>query len=225
MGRGYEMALYRELVGRLREARPDLALSTDLIVGFPGETEEDFQETLRLVEETRFSQVYAFKYSPRPFTAAPRLDGRVDDEVASRRLQELFEVQREIQHALNEEMVGTTSQVLVTGWGKEAGSQTGRTTCHRVVNFTSDDGTGRRPRQPRHGRDHPRLAAQPDRPARRLSRRSRSSGRSRAAIQSIQPDPEPEPQCRRGDLTADRRSRRIAHGRHRRAKSAWRSRG
>ena len=138
MGRGYEVALYRDLVAQLRAARPDLALSTDLIVGFPGESEADFEATLRLVEETRFSQVYAFKYSPRPFTAAPRLDGRVDDAVASRRLQELFEVQRGIQRDLNEELVGTTSEVLVTGWGKEPGTQTGRTSCHRVVNFTSD---------------------------------------------------------------------------------------
>lgn len=136
MGRGYEVEPYRELVARLREARPDLALSTDLIVGFPGETEEDFRQTLALVEEVGFSQVYAFKYSPRPMTAAPRLDGRVDDEVASRRLQELFELQREIQRGLNEEMVGATPEVLVTGWGKEPGTQTGRTSCHRVVNFS-----------------------------------------------------------------------------------------
>jgi len=138
MGRGYEVALYRDLVAQLREARPDLALSTDLIVGFPGETEEDFQQTLALVEETGFSQVYAFKYSPRPFTAAPRLDNHVPDDVASRRLQELFAVQEGIQRSLNEEMVGRTEKVLVTGWGKKPGTQSGRTTCHRVVNFATD---------------------------------------------------------------------------------------
>lgn len=138
MGRGYEVALYRDLVAQLRDARADLALSTDLIVGFPGESEDDFRETLRLVEETRFSQVYAFKYSPRPFTAAPRLDGHVDDETASRRLQELFELQRGIQRELNEELVGRTEEVLVTGWGKAPATQTGRTTCHRVVNFTTE---------------------------------------------------------------------------------------
>ena len=135
MGRGYETALYRDLVVQLREARPDLALSTDIIVGFPGETEDDFQQTLEILAETRFSQVYAFKYSPRPFTAAPRLDAQVEDDVASRRLQELFELQREIQRDLNEELVGRSERVLVTGWGKEAGTQVGRTTCHRVVNF------------------------------------------------------------------------------------------
>jgi tRNA-2-methylthio-N6-dimethylallyladenosine synthase len=141
MGRGYEVALYRELVTRLRQARPDLALSTDLIVGFPGESDEDFRQTLDLVEEVGFTQVYAFKYSPRPFTAAPRLDGRVDDEIASRRLQELFALQGEIQLRLNQQLVGRTSEVLVTGWGRQPNTQTGRTTCHRVVNFRV--GTGR----------------------------------------------------------------------------------
>jgi len=138
MGRGYEVALYRDLVAQLRAARPDLALSTDLIVGFPGESEADFAETLRLVEEVRFSQVYAFKYSPRPFTAAPRLDGAVEPTVADRRLQELFALQSGIQKELNTACVGRTEEVLVTGWGKRPGTQTGRTTCHRVVHFAFD---------------------------------------------------------------------------------------
>jgi len=137
MGRGYEVEGYRELVTQLREARPDLALSTDLIVGFPGETDEDFEQTLRLVEEMRFSQVFAFKYSVRPGTAAPRLDGHVDPEVASRRLQRLFELQQGIQRDLNESLVGTSQEVLVTGWGKKAGEQTGRTSCHRIVHFAT----------------------------------------------------------------------------------------
>jgi tRNA-2-methylthio-N6-dimethylallyladenosine synthase len=135
MGRGYGVELYRDLVGDLRRARPDLALSTDVIVGFPGETEEDFRLTLELLAEVRFSQVFAFKYSPRPFTAAPRLDGAVDDAVASRRLQELFALQGGIQHELNRALVGETPEVLVTGWGRQPNTQTGRTTCHRVVNF------------------------------------------------------------------------------------------
>jgi len=139
MGRGYEAALYRDLVAGLRETRPDLALSTDLIVGFPGETEDDFEETLRLVEETRFSQLFAFKYSPRPFTAAPRLDRAVELEVADRRLQEIFALQSGIQRELNAELAGRIEEVLVTGWGKRPGTQTGRTTCHRVVNFAFQD--------------------------------------------------------------------------------------
>ncbi|HUF77915.1 MAG TPA: tRNA (N6-isopentenyl adenosine(37)-C2)-methylthiotransferase MiaB [Thermoanaerobaculia bacterium] len=137
MGRGYTVESYLELVERIREARPDAVLSTDLIVGFPGETEEQFEETVALVERVRFGTLYAFKYSPRPGTAAPRLDGHVPVEVANRRLNELFAVQTEIQRELNRELVGRAFEVIVTGWGKEPGYQTGRTTCHRMVNFAA----------------------------------------------------------------------------------------
>ena len=135
MGRGYTRNEYLALVSQLRQARPDLALSTDLIVGFPGETEEDFQLTLDLVREVRFAVVYAFKYSPRPGTAAPRLDGVVDSEVASERLQRLFALQETIQRQINESLVGKEFDVIVTGWGKQPGTQTGRTPCHRVIYF------------------------------------------------------------------------------------------
>jgi len=135
MGRGYTVESYLELVERIRAARPDVVFSTDIIVGFPGETEEQYQETVRLLERVRFGTVYAFKYSPRPGTAAPRLAGVVDPDVANRRLNELFAVQTEIQRELNRALVGETFQVIVTGWGKEPGFQTGRTPCHRMVNF------------------------------------------------------------------------------------------
>ena len=136
MGRGYTREAYLELVGQLRRARRGLALSTDLIVGFPGETEEDFELTLDLVRQVRFAVVYAFKYSPRPGTAAPRLDGAVDPEIASERLQRLFALQEGIQREINEGLVGEEFEVVVTGWGKQSGYQTGRTPCHRVVNFS-----------------------------------------------------------------------------------------
>ncbi len=139
MGRGYTAGAYRDLVDRLRAARPDLALSTDLIVGFPGETEDDHDASLDLVRDIRFASIYAFKYSPRPHTAAPRLDGRVAPAVADRRLAELFALQSTIQRDLNQALVGRTLDVLVTGWGREPGLQTGRTTCHRVVNFPAPD--------------------------------------------------------------------------------------
>ena len=136
MGRGYAVEPYFDLIDRLRIARPEIALSTDLIVGFPGETEEDFRSTLDLVERARYSQVYAFKYSPRPGTAAPRLKVEdVPEEVASRRLQELFALQGEIQTDLNRQLVGSTHDVLVTQWGKKPGTQTGRTPCHRLIHF------------------------------------------------------------------------------------------
>jgi tRNA-2-methylthio-N6-dimethylallyladenosine synthase len=135
MGRGYTREAYLDLAGQLRAARPGLALSTDLIVGFPGETEEDFQATLELVEEVRFSSVYAFAYSPRPGTAAPRLGNDVPSDMAAERLQRLFTAQDAIQRDLNQSLVGSEHDVLVTGWGKQPGTQTGRTPCHRIVHF------------------------------------------------------------------------------------------
>ena len=135
MGRGYTRTEYLDLVSQLRRARPDLALSTDLIVGFPGETEEDFEQTLELVREVRFALTYAFKYSPRPGTAAPRLDGAVEPPVADERLQRLFALQEGIQREINESLVGKELEVLVTGWGKQPGTQSGRTPCHRMIHF------------------------------------------------------------------------------------------
>ncbi len=137
MGRGYTRAQYADLVHQLRAARQDLALSTDIIVGFPGESEEDFRQTLDLVEEIRFSGVYAFTYSPRPGTAAPRLDGQIDPAVASERLQRLFALQEGIQKDINLTLVGKEYDVVVTGWGREPGMQMGRTPCHRVATFAT----------------------------------------------------------------------------------------
>jgi tRNA-2-methylthio-N6-dimethylallyladenosine synthase len=139
MGRGYTVESYLELIDSVRSARPDVVFSTDLIAGFPGETEAQFQETVALVERVRFGSLYAFKYSPRPGTAAPRLGGHVPVEVANRRLNELFAVQTGIQRELNRELVGRTFEVIVTGWGKEPGYQTGRTPCHRKVSFPAGD--------------------------------------------------------------------------------------
>ncbi len=141
MGRGYTVEEYLELVDLTRQARPDIALSTDLIVGFPGETERDFQGTLHLIREVGFASLFAFKYSPRPGTAAPKLANRVDEDTAGRRLQEVFRLQEGVQRRLNETLVGERLPVLVTGWGKEPGTQAGRTACHRVVHFP----TGERP--------------------------------------------------------------------------------
>jgi tRNA-2-methylthio-N6-dimethylallyladenosine synthase len=139
MGRGYSAAEYRALVRDLHAARAGLAISTDFIVGFPGETDAEFADTLRLVEDLRFANVFAFKYSPRPGTAAPRIGEAVDDVTASRRLQELFDLQNAIQRELNEALVGRTFDVLVTGWGKTPGTLSGRTPCHRIVHFPAGD--------------------------------------------------------------------------------------
>jgi tRNA-2-methylthio-N6-dimethylallyladenosine synthase len=135
MGRGYTVTEYLDLVAHLRAARAGLALSTDLIVGFPGESDEDFRQTLDLVEKVRFTGLFAFCYSPRPGTAAPRLDGAVAPEIAQRRLQDLLALQSSIQRELNAALVGQEVEILVTGSGKEPGSQQGRTPCHRIVHF------------------------------------------------------------------------------------------
>jgi tRNA A37 methylthiotransferase MiaB len=145
MGRGYTSGDYRELVRRLREARHDLALSTDVIVGFPGETDGDFQATLALIEELKFACVFAFKYSPRPGTAALRLGDQVDPGVADRRLQALLGMQTRIQLELNRELEGREMEVLVTARGRREGSRVGRSACHRLVHFdalVADDHDG-----------------------------------------------------------------------------------
>jgi len=138
MGRGYTIREYRDLVERLRGSRPDIALSTDIIVGFPGETEDDFAATLQMVQELRFSSVFAFRFSPRPGTAAPRLGDPVDETTGSRRLQELLALQESIQKELNEDLVGSEMSVLVTGSGTRPGALAGRTVCHRIVHFQVD---------------------------------------------------------------------------------------
>jgi tRNA-2-methylthio-N6-dimethylallyladenosine synthase len=139
MGRGYDVESYRELLERLRSARPALAISTDIIVGFPGEEEEDFERTLDLVRAARFTNVFAFKYSPRPGTAATRLpEGPVSEELADRRLQELFDCQATIQRELNRELIGRKVEGLVTGTSRQPGYLAARTSCHRVVHFATD---------------------------------------------------------------------------------------
>jgi len=135
MGRGYSIAEYEELIRSIRAVRPSVALSSDFIVGFPGETEADFAQTLALVERTRFASIFAFCYSKRPGTPALRLTGDIPQEIAAERLQRLLALQDRIQAELNSELVGRELEVLVTGWGKEPGHLAGRTSCHRIVHF------------------------------------------------------------------------------------------
>jgi tRNA-2-methylthio-N6-dimethylallyladenosine synthase len=141
MGRGYTVDEYARLVADLRRARPEIAISTDLIVGFPGETDEEFAATMRLVESQRFSSIFAFKYSPRPGTAAPRLGPPVDAAIADSRLQIVLARQQEIQRQLNGTLEGSVQEVLVTGPGRRPGTLTGRTICHRIVHFPAEPET------------------------------------------------------------------------------------
>jgi tRNA-2-methylthio-N6-dimethylallyladenosine synthase len=136
MKRGYTALEYRSIVRRLRAARPDMSLSSDFIVGFPGESEADFEATLRLVRELEFDDSYSFAYSRRPGTPAADLAGQVPDEVKSERLQRL---QAQIQAqatAVSEKMVGGIERVLVEGSSKRSAQElAGRTANNRTVNF------------------------------------------------------------------------------------------
>ena len=136
MKRGYTRDHYLLLVRELRKIREDVAVSSDMIVGFPGEKEEDFQLSLRLLEEVRFDGLFSFKYSDRPQTAARLLDGKVEEEVKLERLQRLQKLQERITLEKNEAQVGETCLTLVEGPSQIGGSQlSGRTPQNRVVNF------------------------------------------------------------------------------------------
>jgi tRNA-2-methylthio-N6-dimethylallyladenosine synthase len=136
MRRRYTRDGYRRIVERLREARPDIALTTDLIVGFPGETDEEFRDTLALVRELHFVDAYSFRYSPRPDTPAAALPDRVPAEVASARLAELQALLRELTLEAHRSRVGERTEVLVGGPSRRGGTQlSGRDPYHRIVNF------------------------------------------------------------------------------------------
>ena len=140
MHRRYTSQQYRDLIAAIRAAAPSLTLSTDVIVGFPGESEEDFAETLRLVEELRFGQLYGFIYSPRPRTPASRYPDAVPREVAGERLERLFELQGEIQLALNQSLIGSRVEVLIDGPAKRGALWHGRGADNRVVNMPPWEG-------------------------------------------------------------------------------------
>jgi tRNA-2-methylthio-N6-dimethylallyladenosine synthase len=126
MNRRHTAAEYRQVVARLREARPDLALSTDLIVGFPGEGEEDFRATLDLVAEIGFAQAFSFKYSPRPGTPAAAAPHQVADEIKAERLHRLQTMLGRQQRAFNVACVGRTLPVLLEKPGRHPGQLVGR---------------------------------------------------------------------------------------------------
>ncbi len=137
MRRGYTRDEYRDKVRLLRERVPELALTSDIIVGYPGETEEDFQQTVSLVEEVGFDGLFVFSYSPRPGTTAMRLEDDVPDSEKSRRLQLLNESQQERQRRRHRALVGTEQQVLVDTVD-QGGRVSGRSPHFRIVHL---DGT------------------------------------------------------------------------------------
>ena len=136
MHRGYTRARYLEIVSRLRRSRPDIGLGTDLIVGFPGETEEDFQATLDLVREADFDQAYIFKYSPRRDTPAASMPDQVPQEVREERNLRLLDVVNAVGARKYEAFVGRTTRILVEGPSrKNAARLEGRTECAKIVVF------------------------------------------------------------------------------------------
>ncbi|HEX5134720.1 MAG TPA: tRNA (N6-isopentenyl adenosine(37)-C2)-methylthiotransferase MiaB [Thermoanaerobaculia bacterium] len=134
MKRRYTAAEYLEKVGRVRAALPRIAISSDFIVGFPGETDEDFEATLRLVSEARFSNLFAFRYSARAGTAAARWgkETSVAEELAAERLARVLALQEAIQEEVNESLVGGEFEILVEGAGRD-GKIRGRTPCNRIT--------------------------------------------------------------------------------------------
>jgi tRNA-2-methylthio-N6-dimethylallyladenosine synthase len=141
MRRRYMRDQYLETVQKIREAIPNVQLSTDMIVGFPGETREDFEETLSLTETVRFHSMFSFKYSERPNTlAAKRMADDVAEEEKTRRIVELQQMQRRIQWGLHERAVGQVVEVLVDHTSRRRDWElSGRTTGNTVVNFPGDE--------------------------------------------------------------------------------------
>lgn len=139
MKRGHTAAEYKEKVRRLRELRPDLSLSSDFIVGFPGETEEDFQATMDLIEEAGFDHSFSFIYSPRPGTPAATFPDDVPHEVKQKRLSTLQQRISEMAQSISRRMVGSMQRVLVERPSrKDADALSGRTENNRVVNFAGE---------------------------------------------------------------------------------------
>src|SRR5579872_4899224 len=136
MQRLYTLDEYMERIAWMKAAKREISITTDVIVGFPGETQVEFEETLALLDEVQYDAIFGFKYSPRPNTPALRLDDAISDEEKARRLAVLNEKQRLIQKHRNERYLGTTFEVMVEGKNEARGQWSGRTSQNKVFNFT-----------------------------------------------------------------------------------------
>lgn len=137
MNRKYTIKDYLSLVDKLRKTKPQIAITTDIIVGFPGEEEEDFMATIALVKNVEFDSAFSFKYSPRPKTKAASMPHQVPDDIKQKRLEELQEIQKEITYKKNRSLEGKVLPVLVETVNKRNDNEfTGRTPCFRIVNFS-----------------------------------------------------------------------------------------
>ena len=164
MRRAYRRDRYLAILDRVRASIPDAAITTDIIVGFPGETEEDFADTLDLVRQARFAGAFTFRYSIRPGTPAATMDDQVPAEVVQERYERLTALVEETTYAENQKLAGATVEVLVAeGEGRKDAAthrMSGRARDNRLVHFTPDQ-TGTAPRRRRHGDRHPRRPALP----------------------------------------------------------------
>jgi tRNA-2-methylthio-N6-dimethylallyladenosine synthase len=142
MDRLYTRDDYMRRIEWIRNAKRPYSLTTDIIVGFPGETEEDFGQTLRLLDEVQYDSLFSFKYSPRPNTAALEMGDKIPEEEKQRRLVIVQEKQRAIQIRRNAESIGVVREVLVEGRHQALGQWIGRTSDNRTLNFTHPDSGG-----------------------------------------------------------------------------------
>ncbi|RJY08054.1 tRNA (N6-isopentenyl adenosine(37)-C2)-methylthiotransferase MiaB [Aurantiacibacter aquimixticola] len=142
MNRSHTAESYLHLLDRVRAARPDIALSGDFIVGFPGETDADFEETLKLVDTVGYAQAFSFKYSPRPGTPAAAMDSQIPREVMDERLQRLQAALNRDQLAFNEASIGRACDVLVERKGKLSGQWLGKSPWLQSVHFTAEAAIG-----------------------------------------------------------------------------------
>jgi tRNA-2-methylthio-N6-dimethylallyladenosine synthase len=138
MNRGYSTDTFLKTVHCLRKLMPDISLSTDIIVGFPGETDKEFEETLLLLETVRFTNIFSFRYSPRPLTAASRFGNDVPFEVKKERLIKVQQLQKNLQIEMNQKKIGKIFRVLCTGTSKKNPNVfSGRNDGYQVVNFSA----------------------------------------------------------------------------------------
>lgn len=139
MNRSHSAQSYLDILEQMRKVRPDIALSGDFIVGFPGETDQDFEETLQIVRDANYSQAFSFKYSPRPGTPAAGMDEQIAPEVMDERLQRLQALLNEQQYAFNQQTVGRTTDILLERQGKLEGQLIGKTPWLQSVHIISPD--------------------------------------------------------------------------------------
>jgi len=140
MQRLYSREQYLERIAWIKAAKRDISITTDVIVGFPGETEADFAETLTLLDEVGYDSVFSFKYSPRPNTPALALEDAIPDPEKARRLEVMMARQKSIQIARNKNYIGNTCEVMVEGKNEARAQWIGRTSQNKTLNFTAHEG-------------------------------------------------------------------------------------